>query len=145
MIKAVAAVSALCCLAGGGALAQLANAGTMRPLAAVPFMADADVPCLRSALQTGNPGAGASTWALKAPAGCVVPWHRHTAREQLIVVTGDVQAEMVGHQPTRLGPGGFAVMEGGMAHQFTCQGREACVMFITFDQAYDIQWGKGGP
>jgi hypothetical protein len=34
-------------------------------------------------------------------------------------------------------------MGGHMAHQFTCQGKAACVMFVTFDRTYDIFWGKG--
>ncbi len=59
-----------------------------------------------------------------------------------MVVAGVVMSEMTGHLPTLLGPGGFAVMPGRMAHQFTCQGTEACVMFVTFDGAYDIKWGK---
>ena len=42
---------------------------------------------------------------LKASPGCVVPWHFHTAEEQLIVTGGAVLAEMTGHQPARLGPG----------------------------------------
>ena len=71
-----------------------------------------------------------------------MPWHSHTAEEQLIVVRGTVLAEMTDHPPTRLGPGGFAVMGTQMAHQFACQGTAACVMFVTFDRAYDIRWGK---
>jgi quercetin dioxygenase-like cupin family protein len=114
----------------------------MRPYDIVPFAPDADVACLASALETGVPATGASTWILKAPAGCVVPWHSHTAQEQLMVIAGSMLAEMTGHPPTLLGPGGFAVMAGGMAHQFTCQGAAACVMFVSFDRAYDIKWGK---
>jgi hypothetical protein len=60
-----------------------------------------------------------------------------------MVVAGEVLAEMIEHPPTLLGPGGFAVMPGGMAHQVTCRGAEACVMFVTFDTAYDIKWGRG--
>ena len=74
-----------------------------------------------------------------------MPWHWHTAQEQLIVVAGEVMAEMIDHPPTLLGPGGFAAMGGHMAHQFTCQGRDACVVFVIFDRAYDIRWGKGRP
>ena len=59
------------------------------------------------------------------------------------MVSGTIVAEMIGHPTTTLGPGGFAVMAGGMAHQFTCQDT-ACVMFVTFDRPYDIFWGKGG-
>jgi quercetin dioxygenase-like cupin family protein len=81
---------------------------------------------------------------LKASPGCVVPWHFHTAEEQLIIISGAVLAEMTDHQPTRLGPGGFAMMGGHMPHQFTCQGKSACLMIVAFDRAYDIYWGKGG-
>ena len=37
---------------------------------------------------------------------------------------------------------GFEVMGTHMAHQFACQGTAACVMFVTFDRAYDIRWLK---
>jgi len=39
------------------------------------------------------------------------------------------------HLATRLGPGGFAMMGGRMPHQFTCQGKFACLMIVTFDHA----------
>ncbi len=145
MMRIFIATLALWWLSAAGALAQHPAGGMVRPLAAVPFMTDADVACLKSALETGSPSTGPSTWILKAPTGCVVPWHYHTAQEQLIVVTGEVAAEMEGHRSTVLGPGGFAMMEGGMAHQFTCRSREACVMFVTFDRPYDIKWGKTRP
>ena len=117
--------------------------GALKPLPAVQFLPDGDVKCLSSAIETGNPVTGPSTLILKAPPGCVVPWHSHTAQEQIMMVSGTIVAEMTGHPITTLGPGGFAVMAGGMAHQFTCQDM-ACVMFVTFDRAYDIFWGKGG-
>jgi quercetin dioxygenase-like cupin family protein len=138
MRKKAFAASALWLLAVGVAAAQ----HTIVPYADAPFAQDADVACLASALETGNPSSGPSTFILKAPPGCVVPWHWHTAQEQLMVVSGDVMAEMTGRAPTPLGPGGFAVMAGNMAHQFTCQGRDSCVMFVTFDGAYDIKWGR---
>jgi quercetin dioxygenase-like cupin family protein len=135
------------CLAvffSGAALAQDTAIGTIKPLSAVKFSPDSDVKCLLSALETGDPTTGRSTLILKASPGCVVPWHFHTAEEQLIIISGTVLAEMTGHQPTRLGPGGFAMMGGHMPHQFTCQGKSACLMIVAFDRAYDIYWGKGG-
>src|SRR5260221_8653370 len=123
MIKAFLA-AALCGLGGGVALAQGAMPGTVKPFASVRFAPDPDVACLASALETGNPATGASTWILKAPAGCVVPWHSHTAQEQLIMVQGEVMAEVTGHSPTRLGPGGFAVTAGGTAPPFPSPGRQ---------------------
>ena len=143
MTRIFIAASLLSCLAGA-ALAQGAMTGAMKPLDAVPFEPDADVACLASALETGDASTGPSTWILKAPAGCLVPWHSHTAQEQLLVVSGAVIAEMTDHPSTLLGAGGFAMMEGHMTHQFTCQGTAACVMFVSFDKAYDIKWGKTG-
>jgi mannose-6-phosphate isomerase-like protein (cupin superfamily) len=130
-------------LAGGAAFAQGMVTGAVKPLGSVQFSPDQDVKCLSSALETGDPATGPSTWILKAPAGCVVPWHRHTAEEHLIIISGAVLAEMSDHPPTRLGPGGFAVMRSQMPHQFSCRGKSPCLMMVSFDRAYDIVWGKG--
>ena len=67
MSKVFLAAAALWCLAGGGVLAQAATHGTVRPFDSVPFAPDPDVACLASALETGNPSTGPSTWILKAP------------------------------------------------------------------------------
>jgi quercetin dioxygenase-like cupin family protein len=135
------------CLAvfiSGAALADDTATGTIKPLFSVKFSPDSDVKCLLSAIETGDPTTGRSTFILKASPGCVVPWHFHTAEEQLTIIRGTVLAEMTGHPSTRLGPGGFAMMGGHMPHQFTCQGKFACLMIVAFDRAYDIYWGKGG-
>jgi quercetin dioxygenase-like cupin family protein len=137
----------LACLAGfvgGAGLAEEMPKGAVKPLPSIKFSPDKDVKCLLSAVETGDPATGRSTLILKAPAGCVVPWHFHTAEEQLMIVGGTVLAEMTDQKPTRLGPGGFAVMGSRMPHQFTCQGKSPCLMFVAFDRAYDIFWGKGG-
>jgi quercetin dioxygenase-like cupin family protein len=132
-------------LAAGVVVAQQPMKGTVNPLTSLPLLQDPDVACLQSALEAGDPRTGASTWLLRAPPGCIVPWHWHTAQEQLLVVAGDVRAEMADHPPTLLQSGGFAMMPGRMAHQFTCQGPQPCLMFVIFDGAYDIKWGRGSP
>src|SRR6266571_8896638 len=135
------------CLAvfiSGAALAEDRATGAIKPLSSVKFSPDNDVKCLQSATESGDPTTGRSTLILKAPPGCVVPWHYHTAEEQLIIISGTVLAEMTGHPSTRLGAGGFAMMGGHMPHQFICQGKSACLMMVAFDRTYDIFWGKGG-
>ena len=92
---------------GGAALAEDMATGAINPLPTVKFSQDNDVACLVSALETGDPANGRSTFILKASPGCVVPWHFHTAEEQLIVTGGAVLAEMTGHQPARLGRAGL--------------------------------------
>jgi hypothetical protein len=136
-------IGCIAIVSDGAALAQGPAMGILRPLSSVQFLPDNDVKCLSSAIETGNPATGPSTLILKAPSGCVVPWHSHTAQEQILMISGTILAEMTGLPATTLGPGGFAAMAGGMAHQFTCQDT-ACLMFVTFDRAYDIFWGKGG-
>ncbi len=87
-------------LATGGVAAQEPMKGAVRPFASVPLAQDADVACLQSALETGNPRSDPATWILTAPPSCVVPWHSHTAQEQLMVVAGQVMAEMtITHRP----------------------------------------------
>ncbi len=140
-VRVVAA--ALWILTSGEVLAGGSTTGIVKPLGSVQFAPDRDVTCLLSALETGDPSMGHSTWILKAPRGCLIPWHSHTAEEQLIVVRGTVIAEMTDHQPTRLGPGGFAMMGSRAPHQFSCRGKSTCLMIVTFDRAYDIRWGKG--
>jgi anti-sigma factor ChrR (cupin superfamily) len=122
--------------------AQTKTHGVVRPAADVKFDPDDDVKCLLSAVETGDPAKGPSTIILKAPRNCLVPWHYHTAAEQLIVTQGSVQTEMEGMLARPLGPAGFAMMPGKAKHQFSCQSKTACVMFVTFDSAYDIFWVK---
>jgi anti-sigma factor ChrR (cupin superfamily) len=116
--------------------------GAAKPLDSIRFEQDDDVKCLSSALETGDPVRGSSTFILRAPAGCVVPWHFHTAQEQAIVIRGQVRMEMTGHGSMQLGPGGFSVMQGKVLHQFACSGKTACLMIVTFDGIYDIFWGQ---
>ena len=121
-------------------MAVQAAAHAITPLEEAPFAQDADVKCLESALETGNPDTGPSTFILKAPAGCQVPAHFHSAQEQLIVIRGRVATGMKGMRSVTLTAGGFAVMPGKAIHWFSCEGKDPCLMVVTFDQKYDIVW-----
>jgi quercetin dioxygenase-like cupin family protein len=114
----------------------------VNPLNSLRFEEDSDVKCLRSAAEAGDATAGPSTFMLKAPVGCVVPWHFHTAQEQAVVVRGVVKMEMIGAAASLLGPGGFAVMQGKVPHQFSCSGKLPCLIMVSFDRKYDIFWGR---
>jgi quercetin dioxygenase-like cupin family protein len=108
--------------------------GGARPLAQVKFAPDDDVKCLASALENGNPSTGPSTFILKAPPNCVAEWHYHNAEEQLNVVQGNVKTEMDGMAAVSLAAGGFAMMPANAKHQFSCQSKSPCVLFVTFDR-----------
>jgi quercetin dioxygenase-like cupin family protein len=110
------------------------------PLEDAPFVQDDDVKCLKSALENGNPDTGPSTFLLKAPAGCRVAAHYHTAEEQLIVIRGSVLTGMKGMHSVTLTAGGIAVMPAKAVHWFSCSGKDPCLMVVTFNQKYDIVW-----
>ena len=110
------------------------------PLKDAPFVQDDDVKCLQSALENGNPETGPSTFLLKAPAGCRVAAHYHTAEEQLIVIQGSVSTGMKGMDSVTLTAGGIAVMPPKAIHWFSCSGKDPCLMAVTFNQKYDIVW-----
>jgi mannose-6-phosphate isomerase-like protein (cupin superfamily) len=142
---AAAILVALLTLPAGGA-SEPATPDLMkdavRPLNSIHFAPDDDVKCLLSAPETGDPATGPSTFILKAPPGCVVAWHYHSAQEQAIVVSGRVRMEMEAHSAVTLAAGGFAVMQSRTAHQFSCVGSAACLLVVAFDRRYDIFWIK---
>ncbi len=112
----------------------------LTPLKDAAFAQDGDVKCLQSALETGNPDTGPSTFLLKAPAGCRVAAHYHSSEEQLIVIRGNVLTGMKGMHSVTLSAGGFAVMPAKAIHWFSCSGKDPCLMAVTFSQKYDIVW-----
>jgi quercetin dioxygenase-like cupin family protein len=116
--------------------------GVVRQLSEVKFPLGDGPDCLQFFLETGDLKTGPSTAIMKAAPKCVIPPHYHTAEEQLIIVKGDVSTGMQGMQDTVLGPGGFAMMPSKQPHWFTCTAKEECLMFVTFDRAYDIVWLK---
>jgi quercetin dioxygenase-like cupin family protein len=139
-------VSAAILFLAGIAPAQTASStaakpGLVKTLSNVKFEGD-ETKCLRSATENGDPDTGPSTLILKAAPDCKVPWHYHTAEEQLIVTQGSVLTEMEGMAAATLEAGGFAMMPSKVKHRFSCQSKTECVMFVTFDRKYDIVWVK---
>ena len=121
---------------------EISPRGMVTPLASANLVFDGEPACLKVARENGDPDKGPSTFLLEAPSGCVVPAHYHTAEEQLMVVRGDVLTGMEGMAEATLGPGGFAMMPSKAMHWFTCKSKVTCLMFATFDRAYDIVWAK---
>jgi quercetin dioxygenase-like cupin family protein len=128
---------------GGFAVtAQTPKSGVVRQLSQVNFPTGEGPDCLQFFLENGDLKTGPSTAIMKATPGCVVKPHYHTAEEQLIIVKGNVSTGMEGMKETVLAPGGFAMMPSKAVHWFSCTEKEECLMFVTFDRAYDIVWVK---
>jgi quercetin dioxygenase-like cupin family protein len=94
--------------------------------------------CMTVAVQRGDPSKGPSALLLKFTPGCVVPWHWHTAGEQLIVVSGKGKAEMKDGKPADMSQGDYAYLPAKMVHEFTAT--TAVLMFDLPDGAFDIHY-----
>jgi quercetin dioxygenase-like cupin family protein len=94
--------------------------------------------CMTGSVQNGDPSKGASVILAKSTAGCTVPWHWHTADEQLMFVSGTAKISMKEGQPTSVHSGDYLSLPGKNPHQFTCIA--ACTLFISPSGAFDIHY-----
>ena len=95
-------------------------------------------PCLTLSVQRGDPSKGPAVILLKFKPGCVVPWHWHTASEQLMVVSGTGKAQMKDGQPATVHPGDYLYLPAKHVHQFTAV--TAVTMFDLPSGAFDIHY-----
>ena len=94
--------------------------------------------CARASVQNGDPTKGPSVILSKTATGCTIPWHWHTADEQLMIVSGTVRVEMKDGKPLTLHSGDYASLPSKNVHQFTCVA--ACSSFIAPSAAFDIHY-----
>ncbi len=70
-------------------------------------------------------------------AGYVLPEHRHTQDEVLVVTKGKLAITMNGEE-TVLSPGAYAVIPGGTPHSFKVKGMGRCEFVVTMSGPFDI-------
>src|SRR5689334_9527347 len=63
--------------------------------------------CVKGSVKSGDPSKGGTVILAKATASCLIPWHWHTANEQLFMVSGSAKAEMKDASPAALHPAGY--------------------------------------
>jgi quercetin dioxygenase-like cupin family protein len=81
---------------------------------------------------------GAAMILLKTKSGCVIPWHWHTAREQLMIVSGTGTVQMKDEKPQRLLAATYVNLPGKHQHEFRCT--TSCTLFVAIDGAWDIHY-----
>src|ERR1022692_1065336 len=107
-------------------------------LASTKFMTLPTLPaCMTLSAQRGDPMKGAAVLLLKIKSGCIVPWHWHTANENLMMVSGTGKSEMSGGAHT-MAMGDYLYLAGKEIHQFTCI--SSCLVFDVIDDAFDIHY-----
>jgi quercetin dioxygenase-like cupin family protein len=128
----------MCCLSASMA-AQDAGMMAFAAAKASKFVNLPGLPaCMTVAVQRGDPAKGPAALLLKFAPGCVVPWHWHTAGEQLMLVSGRGKAEMKDGKPLAMSPGDYAYLPSKSIHQFTAV--TAVLMYDLPDAAFDIHY-----
>lgn len=135
---------AVCCVVLAVALTVVQNANAEDKMvyagkATSKFVNFPGLPsCMTGSVQNGDPSKTASVILAKATSGCVVPWHWHTANEQLMVVSGSAKVAMKDGAPTTVRSGDYMSLPAKQAHHFTCLA--ACNIFIICDGPFDIHY-----
>ena len=114
--------------------------GVLRRMAENKFATMAGIPeCATLAVASGDPSKSSSVILLKGTAGCLIPWHWHTANEHVMVAGGSAKVQMKDNGSSAvLGAGGYAMMPSKHVHQFTCV--SACTVFVASDVPFDIHY-----
>lgn len=122
------------------ASAHAEETSMIRKMADNKFVAAPGLPgCATMAVQSGDPEKGPSVILIKGKAGCLVPWHWHSANEHLMIAAGSAKLEMKEKGSSAvLGPGGYARLMSKHVHQFTC--KSACSAFVSSDAPFDIHY-----
>lgn len=123
----------LCGLSQNGAKAGVTTMAATKfaPLPGLPA-------CMTLSAQRGDPTKGPAVILAKFAAGCSVPWHWHSAGENLMIVSGRGKLEMKDAAAAPLAAGDYVYLPGNHQHQFTCV--SACTMFDSTDGAFDIHY-----
>ena len=87
----------------------------------------------------GDPAQPNADIFLRVPAGYVIPAHRHTSPERMILVTGQLRVKYQGAAEATLTPGSYAYGPAGLPHRATCEGEAACTLFIAFEGPVDAE------
>jgi hypothetical protein len=94
--------------------------------------------CASAAVPQGDPTKGPSFVYGKIGSNCVIPWHWHTANENIMMVSGEAKLETRDGKPITITTGGFAMMPSKHVHRFTCV--KSCSMYVYSDAIFDIHY-----
>jgi quercetin dioxygenase-like cupin family protein len=75
---------------------------------------------------------------IKADSGCIVPWHWHSANEELMLVSGRGSVDMTDFPTHAMRAGDYVLLPAKHHHQFTCKSK--CVMFDAIADTFDIHY-----
>ena len=97
--------------------------------------------CQHFAVDRGDPRTGPFQVIIKMKAGCSIPWHWHSAEEEVMIVSGTVKSDIEHLHSRLLHPGGYFLLPARHPHRVTCE--TACVFFDASPGKFDIHYING--
>ena len=95
------------------------------------------------AILHGDPAKPNADVLLRVPGGFVLPPHRHTSAERMVLATGQLRVRYQGEAAKVLTPGTYAYGPAGKPHEGRCISKRPCTLFIAFEGPVDADPVKG--
>lgn len=86
----------------------------------------------------GDPAKPNADVLLRIPGGYVIPPHRHSSAERMILVSGQLEVKYQGAAAATLNPGNYAFGPANLPHRATCVGTAQCHLFVAFEGPVDV-------
>lgn len=86
----------------------------------------------------GDPAKPNADVLLRMPGGYVIPPHRHSSAERMILVSGQLEVKYQGASATTLNPGNYGYGPANLPHRATCVGTAQCHLFVAFEGPVDV-------
>jgi quercetin dioxygenase-like cupin family protein len=140
MKRAVAISLGILCVAAlcAGALAA-AEKATIWPAGDIKWTDNPAMKGAKVAVLWGDPAKSAYGVFRKVPAGAKLGLHTHTQDQKVVMIAGAIEFNMEGGARTEMGPGSYAFIPGGAAHDATCKAGADCVYFEEAAGAADFK------
>ena len=85
----------------------------------------------------GDPAKNNVDVFFKVPANYVIPSHRHTSAERMILISGELHVTYEGEEEQVMKVGSYAFGPANKPHTAKCASKEPCVLFIAFEEPLD--------
>lgn len=86
----------------------------------------------------GDPAKPNADVLLRLPGGYVIPPHRHSSAERMILVGGQLEVKYQGTPAATLNAGNYAYGPANLPHRATCVGTTQCHLFVAFEGPVDV-------
>lgn len=96
--------------------------------------------CTTFAVLHGDMATGPSTMMVRMESGCAVPYQWHSPSEELVVLKGEIVAQLMGEDALHFGEGSYIQLASGRPHRFACISDSDCILFNVADAAFDIHF-----